>query len=44
MWNLIQVIQKDLFIKQKQTQSFQTQTPSYQKQNAGMRDKLGDWD
>ena len=44
MWNLIKMILKNLFKKQKQTQRFQIQSYGYQKGNFGGRDKLGGWD
>ena len=36
-------IQKNLFIKQKQTHRFQNQIYGYQRRNLGERDKLGVW-
>ena len=38
------MIQKNLFTKQKQTHRSQNQTYSYQRGNVGGSDKLGDWD
>ena len=39
MWNIIKMIQRNLFIKQKQTQQFQNQTYGY-KGEMGGRGKL----
>ena len=41
MWNLIKMIQKNLFTNQKQTQRFLNQTYSYQRGYMVGRDKLG---
>ena len=42
MWNLIRMIEKYLFTKQKQTQSFWNKTYGYQSVNIGRRrDELG---
>ena len=45
MWNLIKIIQKNLFIKQKQTHRFQNQAYGYHRWNhwAG-REELGGWE
>ena len=43
-WYLIKTVQKNVFIKQKQTQRFQNQTYGYQKGNAMGRDELGGWE
>ena len=42
-WNLIKLIQKNLFRKQKQTQRFH-KTYGYQMGNIRVNDKLGGWD
>ena len=44
MWNLIKMMQKNLFTKQKQTQRFQNQAYGYQRGNMAGRDELGGWD
>lgn len=44
MWNLIKMIQKNLFTKQTQTQSFQNQSYGFQRGNGGERYKMGGWD
>ena len=44
MWNLIKMIQMNLFTKQKQTHRSQNQTYAYQRGNVEGSDKLGDWD
>ena len=38
------MMQKTLFIKQKQTHRFQNQTYGYQRENVEDRNKLGAWD
>ena len=43
MWNLIKMIQKNLFTKQKQTHRFQNQTYGFQRETVGRSDKLGVW-
>ena len=44
MWNLIKMIQKTLFTKQKWTHRFLNQTYGYPRGNVGETDKLGGWD
>ena len=44
MWNLIKMIQKTLFIKQKQTHRFQNQIMVTIGKTIGERDKLGGWE
>ena len=44
MWNLKEMIQMNLFTKQKQTHRHWKQTYGYQKGNVVGRDKLGIWD
>ena len=44
MWNLIKMIQKNLFTKQKQTQRFQNQTYGYQSKIVEVRDGLRNLD
>lgn len=44
MWNLIKMIPKNLFTKQKQAHRFQNQTYSYQRGNTEGRERLGGWD
>ena len=44
MWNLIKITQKNLFTKQKQTQTFQNQTYGYQRGNIAERGGLEGWD
>ena len=43
MWNLKNILQMNLFTKQKQTQGHRKQTYGYQKRSRG-RDKLEVWD
>ena len=43
MWNLKNILQINLFTKQKQTQGHRKQTYGYQKRSRG-RDKLEVWD
>ena len=43
IWNLIKMLQENLFTKQKQTQRFQSQTYGYHRGNVVGRDKLEVW-
>ena len=42
VWNLIKLIQNNLFIKQKQTHRYQNQSYGYQ--TVGQRKELGGWE
>ena len=44
IWNLIKMMQKNLFTKQKQTQWFQNQIYGYKRGNVKGRDKMRGWD
>ena len=44
MWNLIKMIQKNLFTKQKQTQKIPNQTYGYQRGTVAGREELRGWD
>ena len=44
MWNLKNIIQKNLFTKQKQTHRHRKQTYGYQRGKEQGRDKSGIWD
>ena len=41
MWNLVEMIQMNLFVKQKLSRRSQNQTYSYQRGNVGESDKQG---
>ena len=44
MWNLKNMVQMNLFTKQKQSHRYRKPTYGYQAGGKGGRDKLGDWD